>query len=101
MQSPQQVLQSQIYLPAVVPIVGTFKHSYRKVALARLETPNQLCGVAQRVGYTGTLATDLAIYRLKVRQSPDHRSVLLPGFFVFEEGVFRAYQDASETFQHE
>ncbi|SRR6266851_5012922 len=101
MQSSQQVPPQQTYLPAVIPIGGTLKHSSRKVALARLEAPNQACGVAQRVGYTGTLETDLAIYRLRVRHSPDRQAVLLPGFFVLKEGVFRAYQDASEDHQHE
>ena len=100
MQSSQQVPPQQTYLPAMIPVVGTLKHSLRKVALARLEAPNQACGIAQRVGYTGTLETDLAIYRLRIRQSLDRQAVLLPGFFVLKEGVFRAYQDASEDHQH-
>src|ERR1700694_2861250 len=53
MQSSQQVPPQQTYLPAMVPIVGTLEHSLRKVALARLEAPNQVCGVVQRVGYNG------------------------------------------------
>ena len=101
MQSSQQVPPQQTYLPAMVPIVRTLKHSLRKVALARLEAPNQVCGVVQRVGYNGTLETDLAIYSLRERQSPDRQADILPGFFVLEEGVFRAYQDASEDHQHE
>jgi hypothetical protein len=104
MPSSHPVSIQQTYLSAVVPIIGTLKHSLRKVALVRFEVLNQACGVAQRVGYTGTWETDMAIYRLRVRQSPDHQAVVLPGpasFFVLEEGVFRAYHDVSEHHQHE
>lgn len=97
MKSSKQVSPQQTYLPAVIPIVGTLKHSLRKVVLARLEAPNQVCGVAQRVGYTGTRETDLAIYRLRVRQSSDRQAATLPGFFVLEDGIFLAYQDTPEV----
>jgi hypothetical protein len=97
MKSSQQVSPQQTSLPAVIPIVGTLKHSLRKVVLARLEAPNQACGVAQRVGYTGTRETDLAIYRLRVRQSPERQAATLPGFFVLEDGIFLACQDAPEV----
>ena len=97
----QSISPEQTYLPAVIPMVGTLKHSLRKVALARLVAPNQACGVAQRIGYSGTRETDLAIYRLRIRQSPDRHAVILPGFFVLEEGIFRPYHVASEQHEHE
>jgi hypothetical protein len=97
MEPSQQVSPQQTYLPAVIPIVGTFKHSLRKIMLATLEVPDQVCGVAVRVGYTGTRETDLAIYRLRVRQSPQRQAVTLPSFFVLKDGVFLVYQNALEV----
>ncbi|GAC1629281.1 MAG: hypothetical protein NVS4B7_18120 [Ktedonobacteraceae bacterium] len=92
-----QAYVQQKYLPAVVPIVGTVKHSARKIAVALLAAPERICGVALRVGYTGTLETDLAIYRLKIRPAPDLPPAALPGFFVLEEGIFQAYEDPSHS----
>jgi len=80
------------YLPARVPIVGTVKHSLRKLVIALVETPERACGVALRVGYIGTRETDLALYRLKVKPSPELPLVTLAGFFVLEEGRFHTYE---------
>jgi len=80
------------YLPARVPMTGTVGHSSRKVLIATLETPDRICGQALRVGYTGPLQTDLAIYRLKVRSTPDLPAITLIDFFVLEQGIFRAYE---------
>ena len=101
MQSSQQVPPQQTYLPAVVPIVGTLKHSLRKVALARLEAPNQACGVAQRVGYTGTLETDLAIYRLRVRHSPIVKLFSCQVSLCLRKGSFALTRTRLENHQHE
>jgi hypothetical protein len=72
-----------------------------KISLATLDASDLVCGVTQRVGFTGTLETDLAIYRLKVRHSPDRPAVTLPGFFVLEDGVFRMYLGEPEGRRHE
>ena len=80
------------YLPARIPILGTVKHSVRKVAIALIETPERAYGVALRVGYTGTRATALALYRLTVKSSPALPLVTLAGFFVLEEGRFHIYE---------
>lgn len=80
------------YIPAVVPPVGTREHSLSKYLLAMKETPDRLCGLARRVGYTGPKETDLALYRLKVRSRPELSVVTLSGFFVLENGLFRAYE---------
>ena len=89
MDSHLQAIPPSSYLPAIVPIVGTRKYSRRKLAIARVETPDRICGQAQRVGYTGALETDFAIYRLKVKSHPDLPANTLVGFFVLENGVFR------------
>jgi len=82
----------QNYLPVVVPLPGTVKHSAKKLSIATIAAPQQVCGIAQRVGYTGTRETDLALYRLKVRTGSDLAANMLPGFFVLENGIFHTYE---------
>jgi len=91
-ESYRQALPQPTYQPATVPIPGTLKHSLRKIALATLERPDRVCGVARRVGYTGTLETDLAMYRLRIRPDSEHTPVTLAGFFILEKGIFHAYE---------
>ncbi len=88
----QQALPQPTYQPAIVPIPGTLKHSLRKIAIATTDAPARICGVALRVGYTGTLETDLAMYRLRVKPDDGRAAVTLDGFFILEKGVFRIYK---------
>jgi hypothetical protein len=90
--SYQQALPQPTYQPAIVPASGTLKHSLRKIAIATRETPAHICGTAQRVGYTGTQETDLAMYRLRVKPDYKHVAVTLAGFFILDHGIFRAYK---------
>ena len=80
------------YLPAIVPLSGTRQHSLSKYLLAKSETPDYVCGLARRVGYTGPKETDFALYRLKVRATPNILAVTLSDFFVLEHGIFRVYE---------
>lgn len=82
----------QHYRPALVRIPGTVKHSLRSVPIALLATPEDVCGMARRGGYTGALETDLAIYRIKLKRRPEREAVTLPGFFVLAEGIFHAFE---------
>ncbi|HET8841688.1 MAG TPA: hypothetical protein VFN35_09485 [Ktedonobacteraceae bacterium] len=88
----QQALPQPIYQPAIVPIPGTLKHSLRKMLIARVDSPDRVCGAAQRVGYTGSQQTDLAIYRLHIKPDYQHMAVTLDGFFVLNKGIFCLYE---------
>ncbi len=75
----------QTYVPASIP----FEQSQRKVPFAVRERPDQICGVAQRVGRAGTRESDPPIYRLKLKTSlASFKTAVLPGFFVLKQGVF-------------
>lgn len=65
----------------------------RKLSIALEETPNHISGQALRVGYTGSLLTDLALYRLKIKATSELPATTLPGFFVLEHGLFRVYEE--------
>lgn len=80
------------YVPAMTINSATFRHSLSKVHVAMLQAPERICGVAQRVGYTGSRDTDVAMYRLKVKAGNDLPTITLPGFFVIENGVFVDYE---------
>lgn len=92
----QQALPQPTYQPAIVAIPGTLKHSLRKIAIATVEVPDRVCGMARRIGYTGLLETDLAMYRLRVKPDSTHAAVTLAGFFVLEKGIFRIYEPKSD-----
>lgn len=80
------------YVPAIALTQATLRHSLQKIPLVVPGETERICGVAQRVGYTGNRDEDLAIYRLKVKASKDLPTITLPGFFVIEDGIFTDYE---------
>jgi hypothetical protein len=44
-----------------------------------------MCAVAQRIGSTGTLQMDLALYRLRVKPDDEHVAVTLAGFLFWKK----------------
>lgn len=81
-----------MYIPAVALMRATFKHSLNKVSVATMALPNQICGEARRIGYTGKLDNDLALYRLKIKLDGSHPTVTLPGLYIIDGGVFVDYE---------
>ena len=83
-------------LPTFVPMVKvsriTAKHTFGRLPIATMDTPECSCGMARRVGYTGKDACDLAIYRLKVKFDRENTVLTLPFFFVVDDGKFIDYQ---------
>ena len=84
-------------LPTFVPMVKvsriTAKHTLGRLPIATLDTPESSCGMARRVGYTGRNASDLAIYRLKVKFDRQNAVMTLPLLFVVDDGKFIDYQE--------
>jgi len=74
-------------------ITYRLRQSLRKVPLATSDNTDHISGVAQRVGYTGTSASDRPLYRLKLKTSlASFKTAVLPGFFVLEQGIFVPYE---------
>lgn len=90
-QTPTQPPQ-QTYIPIVAISRITLKHSLYRLPVATVDAPDQVCGVAQRVGYTGKQENDLTIYRLKIKTGINLSILTLPGFFVLEQGIFVDYE---------
>lgn len=82
----------QIYVPVIATVSATLRHSLRKLEITTTHMPEQICGIAQRIGYTGNQRQDLAIYRLKVKGKRSFSSITLPGFYIIENGVFVDYE---------
>ena len=78
------------YLVAIS--TGTVASSKRKLSVALNEDSEHICGQALRIGYTGSLPTDLALYRLKVKSRSAFPSVTLLGLFVLQHGIFHEYE---------
>ena len=89
--NPTQLSQ-QTYIPAVAIGRIPLKHSLYRLPVATAGAPDQICGVAQRVGFTGKQDNDLAIYRLKIKAGNNLPVITLPGFFVLEQGKFVDYE---------
>lgn len=78
------------YIPAIAIQHATLKHSWNKVPVATIAAPEQVCGEARRIGYTGKLDSDSALYRLKIKQGLP--TVTLPGLYIIENGIFQEYE---------
>jgi hypothetical protein len=92
MDKHQLVPMQQIYIPVIATVSATLRHSLRKLEITTTHMPEQICGIAQRIGYTGNQRQDLAIYRLKVKGKRSFSSITLPGFYIIENGVFVDYE---------
>jgi hypothetical protein len=90
----QPLLERQhIYIPAIAITRATLKHSWNKLPVATTTAPEQICGEARRIGYTGKNENDLALYRLKIRPGHGLSTVTLPGLYIIENALFQDYED--------
>lgn len=77
------------YVPATVEAPDGFKRLKSNIPLALQETPNSICGLARRVGWTHEGSAKEAIYRLKLQaRLLGASNATIPGFFVLKDGVF-------------
>ncbi len=81
-----------IYIPAVPITRATMKHSWHRLPVATSAAPEQICGEARRIGYTGKSASDLALYRLKIKMGHGLPTTTLPGLYIIDDGVFQDYE---------
>jgi hypothetical protein len=80
------------HILAIAITHATLKHSWNKVPVATVTAPEQVCGEARRIGYTGKLANDSALYRLKIKQGKGLPTMTLPGLYIIENGMFQEYE---------
>ena len=86
------ILRSQrTYIPAIAIRRATLKHSWGKLPVATLSEPKAICGEARRIGYTGRCESDLALYRLKIKQADHRPTMTLPELYIIDEGRFLDY----------
>ena len=72
-----------------------------KIPIATQSDPQKRCGIARRIGYTGSSRNDLALYRLKLNTSRLTLTIMLPGYYVLEHGIFRDSQQSEGSTQVE
>nr|HET6904890.1 hypothetical protein [Ktedonobacteraceae bacterium] len=90
--APEPTENENVYVPLITILGATFRHSLAKLQIAALHAPDQSCGVAHRVGYTGSGDNDLAMYRLKVRSRNSRSTITLPGFYIIKDSIFVDYE---------
>lgn len=91
MNSQEKKEGQETYLPAMPITQITARHTMGRIAITSVDNPGSVCGMARRVGYTGTHDTDLAIYRLKIKEHSNANAIMLPTLFVVDEGLFVDY----------
>ncbi len=62
-----------------------------RISIATQSEPQNICGVARRIGYTGSSPNALALYRLKLYTTRPTIMETLSGYFVLVHGTFREY----------
>ncbi len=86
-----------VYVPLVTILGATYRHSLSRIQIAAMNAPEQHCGIAQRVGYTGSRDNDFAMYRLKVRSRNNRSTITLPGFYILKDNTFIDYERWSKV----
>ncbi len=84
--------RQETYIPVVSIAQITARHTLGRILVALADKPECVCGIARRIGYTGKHATDLAIYRLKVKEHVNDNATTLSSLFVVDGGLFVDYQ---------
>ena|SRR5690348_3567267 len=88
----------KVYIPATVEAPSGLKRFKSSIPLALQETPDQICGIARRVGWKQETGSDEAIYRLKLKVSVlGLGSATVPGFFVLKGGAFREFVSSNAS----
>ena len=78
-----------VYVPYAADSSTEQHYLQKTIPLALLRTPDQICGVAHRIGFVYIDGYKRPIYRLKLRESrAGKKSATLPDFFILENGVF-------------
>ncbi|MEO9057469.1 MAG: hypothetical protein ABI396_04775 [Ktedonobacteraceae bacterium] len=75
-----------IFIPAYTDVLP---ESMRRLPIVTQVAPDQICGVAHRVGWVGEGSSRQAIYRLKLRlEFASYGTAILPGFYILENDIF-------------
>jgi hypothetical protein len=80
------------YIPTIAIERATLKYSSSKLPVSTIRQPEQICGEARRIGYTGTQDHDLALYRIKIKKGQGYPSMTLPGLYIITDGIFQDYE---------
>lgn len=87
--NPRRTQTQQKYLPAYEDVLPEAKRWFPIVAQS---LPEQICGVAHRIGWIGEGSRMQAVYRLKLRSHlANYGTATLPDFFILENNVFVEY----------
>lgn len=87
--NPRRPQTQHRYMPAYEDVLP---ESTRRFPIVAQSLPEQICGVAHRIGWIGEGRKMQAIYRLKLRSHlASYGSATLPDFFVLENNVFVEY----------
>ncbi len=87
-------LTERQYIPVIKDgaLELTKARSRKVLSITYADVPEERCGSALRIGYTGTQDNDKAIYRLKVI-GKGKKFFTLPLLYILEGGIFVRYEE--------
>jgi len=91
---PESTHPRRIYAPAFTDV---FPESTRRFPIVALDQPDQICGLAHRVGWVSQGSKKRALYRLKLSmQVARYGTGTLPSLYVLEDDVFVEYEGQAD-----
>ena len=89
----------QSYIPILLDTSSSQELAPSKTPIATHSAPEQICGMARRIGYTASSRNAFALYRIKAQVDHKNSYVTLPSIFVLVDGIFLDYQEWSNSIQ--
>jgi len=78
-----------VYIPATSSTHADSIYLQKTIPLALQSNPEQICGVAHRIGFVHISGYKHPIYRLKLRENrAGKKTATLAGFYILENGIF-------------
>lgn len=94
-------LQTQ-YVPAVTDKASEITPLIRRFPIAAQDSPDEVCGIAYRVGWVGQPNDNRMLYRLRLSpRLASYGTATFPGFYLLEKGGFVEYVPSSCTEQQQ
>jgi hypothetical protein len=94
MRQKKPIEQVLTYRPAIaIQRIPAHEKLYTKLLVAPIDAPTEVCGTAKRIGVTGSRASDLVLYRIKLWTEQKRLNYMLPSLFVVEDGIFLDIND--------
>ena len=97
MEQQKPMRPQQRYVPAETDLPGEILSLRRRFPIALKNVPEQICGIAYRVGWTSKMKRNQALFRLRLNMDhANYGTATLPNLYILEDGIFVEYLPADD-----